>query len=283
MPGPEETSPPDEVDPRAETRSFTSARQHVGAAGFAQSNVLEQIISAGREQIGVIQSLRQVVAATQTQLRTLPPSAEADATQPQVAALQNIVGEGQTQIEAAEDLRRAIQRTLADVRDTPVGEVSARVLKTLGEIVWQQAAALEDLISAAITQASTPEQITNLERVSEETQTRLKNAEHEQVEHELVQLHLRGQQALERIRSLEAGGQTHAAQKEQLEQEAEVARQNISALEVAETHNREDLARLARQREAAKARIAALESALVQTGARAEAPDPGGHPRQRNG
>ncbi|WP_019588831.1 hypothetical protein [Deinococcus apachensis] len=271
MHDPDEKDLPSEVDAKDEARSFMSARHHVGAAGFAQSNVLEQIITAGREQIELIRSLRQVVDATHAQLQALPPADRADATQPQVATLQNIVREGQAQIEAAEELRRAIQRTLADIRGTPVEEVSAKVLKTLGEIVWQQAADLENLITAAITEASTTEQITNLERVSEETQTRLEHVEHEQVERELVHLHLLGHQALEHIRSLEASGQTHAEQRAQLEQEAEVARRSIAALEVTQAQNTEELVHLRRQREVSKERIAALEAGIEITGAQLEA------------
>lgn len=51
----------------AENASFNSARRHVGAAGFVQRDVLEQIISAGKEQIGVTRSLRQVIVVTQAQ------------------------------------------------------------------------------------------------------------------------------------------------------------------------------------------------------------------------
>lgn len=50
-----------------ENASFNSARRHVGAAGFVQRDVLEQIISAGKEQIGVTRSLRQVIDVTQAQ------------------------------------------------------------------------------------------------------------------------------------------------------------------------------------------------------------------------
>lgn len=88
-----------------------------------------------------------------------------------------------------------------------------------------------------------------------------------------MHLHLLGHQALERIRSLEASGQTHAAQKHQLEQKAEVAQRSITALEEAKAQNVEDLARLQQQAVASQERLVLLKAAVDQTTAQLGTPN----------
>lgn len=124
---------------------------------------------------------------------------------------------------------------------------------------------MSDTDSAAITEANTVKQITALKRVSAEAQTRLVNAEHEREERALAQLDLLGAEALERVRSLEALGQTHAVQRAELQQQAEADQRSISALEVTETQNLAEIAELEQQGEASRKRIGALETSAVKT------------------
>ncbi|UBV44425.1 hypothetical protein LAJ19_14765 (plasmid) [Deinococcus taeanensis] len=215
----------------AENASFNSARRHVGAAGFVQQEVLEQIISAGKEQISVTRSLRQVIAVTQAQLRDLSAHAATDQLQVHVTALEGIVSSSQEQARTAAELREVIQRALADVRGTPLEDVSATLLNTLSAVVCRQAEQLQALISTALSEASTAGQVAELQQVSAEAQARQAEAEHEQEERELAHLDLLGAEALERVRALEQGGQTDAAQRTALEQQAEHTRLLLLTLE----------------------------------------------------
>jgi len=255
---------PDELDTAAEQASIASARRHVGAAGFAQRDVLEQIITAGREQLAVTQSLRQVMASTQTQLRATPLTGAEEGAHPHRAALEAILTSGRAQLETASELRRAIQTTLVNVRGTPLEDVSANVLTALSQVVRRQEADLAAIIATALGEASTVEQTARLERVSAEATARAIHTEHERAERELAHLDLLGTQALDRIRSLEAHGQAHAEQKAQLEQEARASLKNISALEAEETRALLEIGRMEQQNEVSSARIEQLEAAAVQ-------------------
>ena len=253
-----------ELDLAAERFSIMSARSHVGAAGFAQSQALETIISAGREQIALTQSLRQVVSATQAQLRDIAIRYDAQIAQVHTSTLDGVVRSGRAQIEAADLLRRTIQSTLTDVRGTPLEEISVAVLAALGTVVQRQAQALEDLIAVAISEATSAEQITRLERVSAEAALRVESVNHERTERELVYLeHLR-QQAMARIRQLEADGQTHAEQKAQLEQDAERSQRSIQALEAAEARDLAQIAGLESREQASAVRLNALQASAVR-------------------
>jgi hypothetical protein len=103
----------------AERRSFSTAREHVGAAGFAQRDALERLISAGQEQIQFTLSLSDVMSTTLAQLHALPLADLHDAAGPHVTALENIVRSASAQLETADRLRAAIQDALNEVRGTP--------------------------------------------------------------------------------------------------------------------------------------------------------------------
>ncbi|GGM16964.1 hypothetical protein [Deinococcus aerophilus] len=253
-----------ELDREKQRRSVISARHHVGAAGFAQSEALELIVSAGREQIGVAQALRQVVRTTQSQLRNDVAETDSPAAQAHVARLEQVIASGQAQIDAAHLLQQAIQDALTNVRGTPLENISAGLLTTLGAVVQRQARALEDLITVAISEAANDEQVRALEQVSADVTERLEAAERERTERELVHLDDVHQQALLRIRQLEQGGQTHAAQKMQLSDEAESSRRNIEVLEAAETRNLEQIADLEERQRTSEARRAQLEAAAAE-------------------
>lgn len=248
----------------AENASFNSARQHVGAAGFLQRDVLEQIINAGREQISVTRSLHQVVAATQNQLRSLSGMGALPG-QAHVETLQGIVHSSEAQIQMATGLRAAIQRTLTDVRGTPLEEISAHVLSTLGEVVQRQLEQLQALITTALNEADSVEQVAELEQVRSEAQARQVQVAHEQSERDLVRLETLGVEALARVRELEEGGQTHTAQRAELEQRAETTRQLISSLEGEQAQNLAQLARLEQEELKATERQGELKALIQQT------------------
>lgn len=244
MPSPKNHQLPDEVDARSERASFSSTRQHVGAAGLVQLNILEEIIQSGREQLVVMQALRQVVASTLEQQRTTPLAQIGTLAEEHQATLKDIVNSGRVQIEMAHHLRLTIQQTLAEVRETPLEDVSGHLLTTLSESVREQVQDLEDIIQAAVGQASSLEQIAHLEQVGAQAATRLQQVEHERGERELVQLEHQAAETLDHIRSLEREGQSHAAQKIQLIAEAQIAEERISVLQQANAEDQEEITRL---------------------------------------
>ena len=171
------TDPPEANGPPAtDQRSVASARQHGGAAGLARSQALEEIIAAGREQIALAQTLRQTVAATQAQLRDIAQRYDHEVAHVQVKALQGVMHSSRAQIEAADTLQQTIQSTLTDMRGTPLGDISAGVLRTLGSALRRQAQGLGDLLTPAISEAASAEQLTRLERVSADVAQRFEAA-----------------------------------------------------------------------------------------------------------
>ncbi|WP_412027942.1 hypothetical protein [Deinococcus yunweiensis] len=150
----------------AEQFSILSTRAHVGAAGFAQSEALEAIIRAGREQVTLAHGLREVVMATQGQIRDIAARFDAELAHVQTTALRDIVTSGQAQIQAADDLRRLIQTALEEVRNTPIEDISVTVLTAVGAAVQRQAQGLEALVAMALSEATNAAQITRLERIN---------------------------------------------------------------------------------------------------------------------
>lgn len=252
------------LDREQQRRSVISARHHVGAAGFAQSEALELIVSAGREQISVAQSLRQVVLTTHTQLQEVMAQGDPGAAQAQVARLEQVIRSGQAQIDAAHRLQGAIHDALMDVRGTPLENVSAALLTTLGTVVQRQASALADLIAVALREAASDEQVMTLEQVSADVAERLEATERARTERELVHLDRVHQQTLLRIRQLEGDGETHAVQKAQLSDQAERAQRDLEVLEAAETRDLAQIADLEEQQQASEQRHAELEAAAVR-------------------
>ncbi|THF84379.1 hypothetical protein E7T09_20465 [Deinococcus sp. KSM4-11] len=261
---------PRALNPAAERHAAVSARHHVGAAGFAQAEALEQIISAGREQIALTQSLRQVVITTQTQLRDAADKFDTEQAEFHAGKLQEVVRSGHAQIEAADHLRLAIQSTLTSVRGTPLEDISAGLLTTLGTLVQQQAKSLEHLIVTAISETTNAEQIRKLQLVSADAALRSEAVEHERTERELVNLEHLQTQTLTRIRQLEADGQSHADQKGQLEDAAESSQRTIEVLEAAEVRDLAQIADLEAQEQGAGERRAELEGAAATNQERIE-------------
>lgn len=149
------------------------------------------------------------------------------------------------------------------MRGTPVEDISVTVLTDLGRVVHRQAEALKDLLAIAISEATTAEQITKLERVSAEAALRVEALEHDRTEQELLHLERLRHQTLSRVRQLEEQGHTHADQKAQLEADTERAQRHITTLEVAQLRDLAQLAELEKEEGAATNRVAELEAAAV--------------------
>ncbi len=264
MPDPSAPAPLSEIDEVAERASFVSARRYVGAAGFTQRDVLEQIITAGKEQLVFTQSLRQVVASTLAQLSATPVGKRPEDAQKHLTALQDIVASARRQIETASQLRQTIQATLAKVRSTPLEDVSGHLLMTLSEAVQQQVSDLQAIIGVAIHEGGTAEQIASLEQVSKETSRQLFEVQHARVEQELVELSRLGDKALENVRSLEAEGQTHEAQRTTLVEEQQTAQRQIERLEAASVNDQKEIDELEQQRDDSQARLASLQAAAME-------------------
>lgn len=149
------------------------AREHVGAAGWAQNATLESIIRLGREGLTATKALREVVTLTTEQLRALPLVAIGEHSTEHLSALQDVVARGNEQIVAAHALDQLIFEALDEVSVTPLDEMSVNRLKNIRERVQAQAGALSVLTEAAQAQADTLEQVAELEKVSADHQQRV--------------------------------------------------------------------------------------------------------------
>ncbi|ACO45581.1 hypothetical protein DEDE109153_04915 [Deinococcus deserti] len=183
--------------------SEVRAREHVGAAGWAQSSTLEEIIRTGREGLSATDALRQVVSLTTEQLRTLPLSAPLDQRDGHLQALQDIVDRSEEQITAAQALDELLRQALDDVTHTPVQELNVQRLKRVHQRVREQVQALNTIIEAAQVQADTLEQLGALERVSAEHQQRVQSLKQFSAEDEVLALGEVGEQLVTRITQLD--------------------------------------------------------------------------------
>lgn len=179
------------------------AREHVGAAGWAQSSTLEDIVRTGRQGLAATEALRQVVHLTTEQLRTLPLGAPGEQRDDHTQALHSIVRRGQEQITAAQALDELLCQALDDVSHTPLHELNVQRLRLVHERVREQVAALNTIIDSARAQADTLEQLGALERVSAEHQQRVQNLRQLGSEEEAQALGEAGEQIVTRLASLE--------------------------------------------------------------------------------
>ncbi|WP_291428086.1 hypothetical protein [Deinococcus sp.] len=149
------------------------AREHVGAAGWAQTSALEAMIRAGREGLAATDALRQVVHLTTEQLRTLPLNASGPERSAQSEALGDILQSSQAQFTAAQAMDVLVSEALDAVAHTPVDDLSVARLKAIHGRVREQVATLETIIQSAQVQARTLDQIGELDRVSAEFHDRV--------------------------------------------------------------------------------------------------------------
>jgi chromosome segregation ATPase len=255
------SSSANEAEARMVRASIAAARHHVRAAGLAQRDALEHIIVSGHEQLAFTRTLDGVMASALHQLERHAPFSSDDA---QAVTLRDIIVIGQRQIRFAERLRRTIERTLGEVQDTPVEALSAQVLQTMNQSVQRQANDLDQVIQAALNETDSPEQAARLEELWADTTAELLSIEGDRSEHQLVTLSASVRDARAHIRRLEAGGQTYAAQRSRLMQEAHIAKREIATLEAAEVSGRAEMIRLERRSKRTQAHRQALEAAASE-------------------
>ena len=186
--------------------SEARAREHVGAAGWQQTSLLEEIIRAGRSQFASTDALRQVVKLTTQNLRELPLAAGQEPRDDQQRTLEGIVESGNQQVSAAHELEEVIRQALAEVLDTPLSDLNARKLERVLERVREQIRALNLMIEAARAEVGTLEQLQALDAVSTKYQQRLGELNSLSAEEELEMLGTVGEQVVGRITELDAHG-----------------------------------------------------------------------------
>jgi hypothetical protein len=183
--------------------SEVRAREHVGAAGWAQASTLEAIIRTGQEGLAATEALRQVIFLTGEQIRTLPLGAPLQARQDEVQALEDIVHNGQEQITVAEALNRVVGQALEEVTRTPLSDLNVGRLQFIHARVAEQLTALQTIVHAAQAQAQTLEQAGQLEGVLSEHQRRVAELRHFSARAEAQALADAGTEIVERISALD--------------------------------------------------------------------------------
>lgn len=183
--------------------SEVRAREHVGAAGWAQTSALEAIIRAGREGLAATDALRQVVHLTTEQLRSLPLNASGSERNVQSEALQDILQSSEAQFTAAQALDLLVSEALDAVAHTPVDDLSVARLKAIHGRVREQVATLETIIQSAQVQARTLDQIGELNRVSAEFHDRVLALRHLSEQEQVQALAEEGQHVVELIGALD--------------------------------------------------------------------------------
>lgn len=182
--------------------SEVRAREHVGAAGWAQSSTLEEIIRTGQQGLAATDALRQVIYLTTEQIRALPLGASQNERGDQAQALLDIVKNGEQQVTAAQALNVLISLALDDVSRTPLDDLNVARLQAIQERVGGQLEALTAIIGAAQAQSQTLEQAAQLEQVLTEHQQRLSDIRRFSAEEEIQALAVAGEQIVERIGEL---------------------------------------------------------------------------------
>lgn len=187
--------------------SEARAREHVGAAGWAQSSALEGILKLGREGLVVTDSLRQVVKLTTEQLRDLSLGALTEQREHHLKALEEIVESGKEQLTASQALEEMLCQALEDVYSLPLEDVNVRQLEVVHNRIQQQISALNAIIEAAKVQASTLEQVSALEVVSAAHHQRISEIEQLSAEDEVTALGQAGENIVGRIAELDKAPQ----------------------------------------------------------------------------
>jgi hypothetical protein len=190
---------------QARRLSEARAREHVGAAGWAQASVLEQIIRAGQAQIEATDTLRTVVQLSTEQLRALTLEEVRAQAGEQDRTLGQIMAEGTQQVRAAESLSELIQAALDDVVRVPLSEVSVRHLEQIGVRVREQLESLQTLLASARAQAQTLSQLQSLDQVSRDHARRVDQLRSETAAAAAERLGQQGEAIVEAITELDEG------------------------------------------------------------------------------
>ncbi|GHF49031.1 hypothetical protein HNQ07_002569 [Deinococcus metalli] len=179
------------------------AREHVGAAGWAQSSTLESIIRAGQEGLMATEALRRVVDLTGEQLRGLPLGTAPDERAGQAATLRGVMDRGQGQLDAARHLDDLVCRALEEVSATPLTQISVSRLQAVQTHLQTQVEALHTIIASAHAQAATVEQVQQLDRVIAEHQQRVRDLRLESAGSEAGALATAGESIVQRLGELD--------------------------------------------------------------------------------
>lgn len=191
------------------------AREHVGAAGWAQTTTLESILRAGREGQAATDALRQVAYLTTEQLRSLSMREVGEQRDGHLEALENIVRSSHEQLGSAQVLDRLICDALEDVTHVPQDELNVKRLKGIHSRLQEQVSALNTIMEAARVQARTLEQVAELEHLSAQHQQRLHDIRQFSNEEELAALGDAGKEIVTRIAELD---EAHPKQLDALQQ-----------------------------------------------------------------
>ncbi len=226
--------------------SEVRAREHVGAAGWAQTSTLEAIIRTGQQGLAATEALRQVISLTGEQIRALPLGAPLQERSGEVQALQDIVNTGQEQMTVAEALNRLVGQALEEVTRTPLNDLNVGRLQFIHARVEEQLTALQTLIQAAQAQAQTLEQAGHLEGVLSEHQRRVADLRHFSAEAEAQALAEAGTQIVERISALDGAA---ASQVDALTQIGEAVADHMGETGAPSTQQAEALEKLAHDME----------------------------------
>ncbi|MDV6374138.1 hypothetical protein [Deinococcus arenicola] len=183
--------------------SEVRAREQVGAAGWAQSTTLQDIIRTGQQGLAATDALRQIIHLTTEQIRTLTLAASSHERDGQAQALLSIVENGEEQLTAAQALEQLVCRALEDVARTPVNELNVSRLHGIHLRVQEQLGALGAIISAAQAQAQTLEQAGKLEQVLNDHQRHVDEIQRFSAAHEASALAEAGEGIVQRIGELD--------------------------------------------------------------------------------
>ncbi|MFC3831944.1 MULTISPECIES: hypothetical protein [Deinococcus] len=184
------------------------AREHVGAAGWAQSSTLEAIIRAGQEGLVATEALRQVVDLTGEQLRALPLSIDDTQRAEHVALLSSVMSNGQGQIEVAQHINDLVSQALTAVTTTPLTDISVRQLKDVQQRVMDQVETLHTIISSAHAQTATLEEVQRLDQVIAQHQQKIRDLRMESAATEAEALAHAGEGIVQRLGELDDAAPT---------------------------------------------------------------------------
>lgn len=195
--------------------SEVRAREHVGAAGWAQTTALEALLRAGREGLAATDALRQVVRLTTEQLRALPLVSVGEQGEDHLKALQDIVHSGEQQLTAAQALEGLVCQALDDVTRVATDELNVTRLKYIHQRLQEQVVALNTIVDSARVQAQTLEQVTELEQVSADHQNRVNDLRLFSAQEEISVLGEAGEDIVNRIAEID---EAHPQQLDALKQ-----------------------------------------------------------------
>ena len=187
------------------------AREHVGAAGWAQSSTLEAIIRAGQEGLIATEALRQVVDLTGEQLRTLPLSIDEAQRAERAATLSGVLSSGQGQIQIARHINDLVSEALRDVTTTPLTDISVQRLKEVQRRVLEQVETLHTIILSAHAQAATLEEVHKLDQVIAQHQQKIRDLRMESANTEVEALAHAGEGIVQRLGELDEAAPTQLA------------------------------------------------------------------------